>query len=315
MGVKRFVTIREYYIRTLGGKVSRLPVGLAGSCPNRAPDGTGGCLYCDALGAGSDTLPMDRPVEEQIKRYLRPGQRYILYFQTYTATHGNLDALRDAVETGLRHPEIAGVSIATRPDCLDEAAWAWLAGLHQRTHLELELGLQTASDATLSFLNRGHKAADFAAAAKRAGEMGMRVVAHIILGLPGEGEEQVRATAALLNGLPIHGVKIHPLHIMKSSPLAALYGIRQMTEGGERFSAPGVPEIEVFTRERYIALLTVFLEVLREEIVLYRLTGSRRSADFLGPLWLTRKAENLYDIRDVLQSKAIILDSEVAPKT
>jgi len=307
MGVKRFATIREYYIRTLGGKVSRLPVGLRGTCPNRAADGTGGCLYCDALGAGSDTLPMDRPVEEQITRYLRPGQRYILYFQTYTATHGDLDVLRNAVETGLRHPEIAGVSIATRPDCLDETVWPWLAELHQRTHLELELGLQTASDATLSFLKRGHNAADFAAAARRAGESGLRVVAHIILGLPGEGEAEVRATAALLNGLPIHGVKVHPLHIMKSSPLAQLYGVKRMAVGGERFSAPGAPDLESLTRERYIALLTVFLEELREDMVLYRLTGSRRSTDFLGPRWLSGKTLNLRHIKIGMLEKGIVL--------
>lgn len=286
-----------------------MPVGLAGSCPNRSVDGSGGCLYCDALGAGSDTLPMDRPVEEQITRYLRPGQRYILYFQTYTATHGDLDALREAVDVGQRHPEILGVSIATRPDCLDEAAWAWLAEIHGRTHLELEMGLQTASDTTLAIVNRGHNAADFAAAVRRAGEMGLRVVAHVILGLPGEGEEQVRATAALLNGLPIHGVKIHPLHIMKSSALAVLYGIEQMVEGGERFSAPDAPDLEVLSRERYIALLGVFLEVLREDIILYRLTGSRRSADFLGPRWLREKTENLDLICASLKVKGIVVNS------
>jgi radical SAM protein (TIGR01212 family) len=285
-----------------------MPVGLAGSCPNRNADGSGGCLYCDSLGAGSDTLPMDRPVEEQITRYLRPRQRYIIYFQTYTATHGDLDALRDAVDVGLRHSEIAGVSIATRPDCLGEEAWAWLAGLHRRTHLELELGLQSASDATLSCLNRGHKTADFRDAAEQAGKKGLRVVAHVILGLPGEGEEQVRATAELLNGLPIHGVKIHPLHIMKSSALASLYGIERMAEGGERFSAPGAPDLEVLTRERYIALLAAFLEVLREDIVLYRLTGSRRSADFLGPRWLKEKTMNLRCIKIAMIYKGIELE-------
>lgn len=285
----------------------RMPVGLAGSCPNRKADRTGGCIYCDALGAGSDTLPMERPVEEQITRYLRPGQRYILYFQTYTATHGDMDALRDAVEKGLRHPEIAGVSIATRPDCLGDAAWQWLAALAKRTHLELELGLQTASDATLAFINRGHKADDFAAAAKRAGDLGLRVVAHVILGLPGEGQEHVRATAALLNGLPIHGVKIHPLHIMKSSPLAQLYGVERLAEGGERFQAPGASDLDVLTRERYIALLTAFLELLREDVILYRLTGSRRSTDFLGPRWLRGKTANLNLICASLKAKGIVV--------
>jgi hypothetical protein len=249
-------------------------------------------------------------VAEQVSRYLRPGHRYILYFQPYTATFGDWATLRVAAEAGLRDPQIAGLALGTRPDCLDEEAWTWLAAMRRRTHLELELGLQTASDAVLSFLNRGHTAADFAAAAKRAGLLGLRVVAHAILGLPGEGEEQVRATARFLNGLPVHGVKVHPLHIMGSSRLASLFGIGAMAEGGERFSAPGAPDLEVLTRERYIALLAAFLEELRGDIVLYRFTGERRGEDFRGPRWLLEKGRNLQEIRRALAARGIHLNHE-----
>jgi hypothetical protein len=287
-----------------------MPVGFPGRCPNRDADGRGGCLYCDARGSASDILPMDLPVETQITRYARPGKRYVLYFQPYTATFGNWAPVRKAAESGLNHPQIVGLAIGTRPDCLDEEAWNWLGDLHKRNHLELELGLQTTSDATLAFLRRGHTAADFAAAARRAGELGLRVVAHAILGLPGEWEEQARATAALLNRLPIHGVKIHPLHIMKSSPMAALYGLTGMTEGGERFSAPGAPALEVLTRERYVELLTAFLEALDDGIVLYRITGERRGGDFRGPRWLLEKGRNLQGIRRALAARGIHLNHE-----
>ncbi len=286
----------------------RLPVGGRGSCPNRGPSREGGCLYCDARGSGTDILQMDLPIEAQIAGYVRTGKRYVLYFQPYTATHGDWAPVAGAVEAGLGHPQIVGLAIGTRPDCLDPRAWNWLEGLHRRTHLELEMGLQTASDATLAFLNRGHTAADFAASARHARALGLRVVAHVILGLPGEGEAEGRATAAFLNGLPIHGIKVHPLHIMKSSPMAALYGIGRMAEGGERFSAPGAPDLAVLTRERYISLLSAFLEVLRDEVVIYRFTGERRGTDFLGPRWLVDKGRNLNEIRRALAVRGIHLN-------
>ena len=272
------------------------------------PDGSGGCLYCDALGSASDGLSLDKSLKEQIQERLRSNENYILYFQPYTATFGDEDILAAQFEEAFAWPQIVGLSVGTRPDCISEKMWSILADLNRRTHLELELGLQSSHGATLEFIRRGHTVADFGEAAHKAASLGIRVVAHIIAGLPGEGKEQLPDTIHYLNALPVHGLKLHPLHVMKSSPMAGLYHIEAMTEGGETFRVQGSPDLEVLTRELYVEWAVDALAGLRADIVVYRITGERRSPDFLGPRWLLKKSAYLNLIRPGLKARGVILD-------
>lgn len=283
-------------------------MGGRGTCPNRAPDGSGGCLYCDTSGSASDDLDLDAPLAEQIRSRLRPGVMYIVYFQPFTATFVGEEALRAQCEEALGWEGIVGLAVGTRPDCISERMWGILADLNRRTHLELELGLQSAHDATLRFIHRGHTVKDFEKAARKAASLGIRVITHIIAGLPGEGKEHLLDVIHYLNALPIHGLKLHPLHVMKSSPMAKLYRIEALTEGGEVFHAAGMPDLEILMRDRYVEWAVEALAELREGMVVYRLTGERRTPDFLGPRWLLRKSDYLHRIRAGLKECEILLD-------
>jgi len=283
-------------------------VGGRGTCPNREADGSGGCLYCDALGSASDDLRLDEPLKKQIRERFIPGAKQIIYFQPFTATYGDEEALPARFEEALNWEGIVGLALGTRPDCISERMWGILADLNRRTHLELELGLQSAHDATLRFIHRGHTVKDFEKAARKAASLGIRVITHIIAGLPGEGKHQLLDTIHYLNALPIHGLKLHPLHVMKSSPMARLYGVCAMTEGGEVLRAEGAPHLNILTRDRYVEWAVEALAALREDIVVYRITGERRTPDFLGPRWLLKKSDYLHRIRAGLKECEILLD-------
>lgn len=304
-GMKHLSSVSAYYIRVFGSKALRLTVGARGTCPNRGADGSGGCLYCDVLGSASDDLKLDAPLKEQIGNRLVPGAKQILYFQPFTATYGDDEILRGQFEEALGWEGIVGLAVGTRPDCISDRMWEILADLNRGTHLELELGLQSAHDATLCFIHRGHTVRDFKKAAHKAASLGIRVIAHIIAGLPGETTEYLLKTIEFLNAFPIHGLKLHPLHVMASSSMARLYRIERMTEGGEIFPADGYPDLRILTRDGYVEMAVEALSRLNEDIIVYRVTGERRTPDFLGPKWLLKKSEYMNLIRASLKAKGV----------
>ena len=305
-GMKHLSSVSAYYIRIFGSKAFRLTVGGRGACPNREADGSGGCLYCDALGSATDDLKPDLPLREQIRERRIPGTKQIIYFQSFTATFGDDEILLAQFEEVLAWEGIVGVAVGTRPDCLSERMWDILADLNRRTHLELELGLQSAHDSTLQMIGRGHGVKAFEDAARKAAALKIKVIAHIIAGLPGETTEQFLETIEFLNALPIHGLKLHPLHVMGTSPMARLYHVEGMTEGGEVFPAGGFPDLHILTRDAYTGMAVEALSRLREDILVYRITGARRSLDFLGPRWLLRKAEYIRMIRMALKGRGVV---------
>lgn len=286
----------------------RFPVGGSGSCPNRDPlTKEGGCLYCDIKGSGSDFLDYNLSIKEQIKDRLKKGKSYILYFQPYTSTYKDEEILIKDIEEGLKYEEFLGVSIGTRPDCISENFWDYLKELKERTYLELEVGLQSANEKTLEFIKRGHTLKEFEEAVRKAEDLNINLIVHIILGLPGEGMDDFIKTADYLNKFKIKGIKIHPLHIMKSSALAKIYEIKEKLKGGEIFNLKGLPELEILTLEKYKEIIYEFLKNLREDIILYRITSERHTEDFLGPLWLLEKQKLLKKIKDYLKEKQILV--------
>ncbi|HEY6006795.1 MAG TPA: TIGR01212 family radical SAM protein, partial [Geobacteraceae bacterium] len=282
---KRYNPFSVELKRRFGCRVHRISVDAGFSCPNRDGTlGTAGCIYCGGAGSGSFGIARGLPVAAQLEagkevmvRKYR-AQQFIAYFQPYSNTYAPVEQLRALYDEALGVPDVVGLIVGTRPDCLPEPVLDLLADYHRRTYLWLELGLQSPHDPTLALIGRGHDFAAFAAAVAGSKKRGLRVCAHVILGLPGESRAQMLATAAILNGLGVDGVKLHLLHVMRDTPLAAMY-------------ARG--EVPLLTRDDYVGLVCDFLERLAPEVIVQRLTGDGGRDHLVAPLWSLAKFEVL----------------------
>ncbi len=288
MTVKRYSTFTEELRRRFGCRVQRVSLDAGFSCPNRdGRIGVGGCSFCNERGAAAVGVPVELPLTDQLqqsKEYLRhkfKAEKFIGYFQAYTNTYATAGHLRGLYEAVLQDPEVVGLIIGTRPDCLPEPVLALLAELHQKTYLWLELGMQTMHDRTLAAINRGHTHRSFVDAVRRCQAQGLRVCAHLILGLPGETREEMLSSVQELNRLGVDGVKLHHLHVLKGSQLEEEY--RRGT-------------LRLLGRAEYVQLVCDALELLDPRIMLHRLMGDGRS-ELVAPDWSRRKLEvlNLID--------------------
>jgi radical SAM protein (TIGR01212 family) len=203
------------------------------------------------------------------------ASQFIAYFQSFSNTYAPVERLRALYDEALAFPEVVGLSLGTRPDCLGEEVLELLADYAAGSLLWLELGLQSAHDRTLAALNRGHDVACFTKAVEQAAARGLEVVAHVILGLPGEGPGEMAATAAYLARLPLQGVKIHLLYVVRGSALARLY-----QEGA----------YTCLSEEEYIRLVVDFVELLPPHLVIHRLTGDPHRGELLAPDWCLNKS-------------------------
>ena len=282
--------LNSYLKGRFGQRVQKITLDAGLTCPNR--DGrlsTGGCLDCNARGSGTGAWGRGQSVAAQIetgitrlsRRY--GAARFIAYFQSFSNTYAPLTTLRDLYEAALAPPQVVGLAIGTRPDCLGDEVLDLLAGYARDRLVWLEIGLQSAHDATLARLNRGHDAACFSEAAVRAASRGLAVVAHVILGLPGEGPREMAATAEFLARLPVQGVKIHLLYVVKGSGLAQLY------EQGEYVC---------LTEEQYVRDVVDFIERLPPHLVIHRLTGDPHAAELVAPAWCLDKPRVMKRIRE-----------------
>ena len=225
-----------------------------------------------------------------------PDAYYIGYFQANTNTCAPVNILKTKFEPILKMPNLVGLSIATRSDCINEECLNYLKDLNTRTNLTIELGLQSMYDETLKYINRGHDLNNFITCVKKLKESNIKVVVHIINGLPGETKEMMINTAKFLNDLNIDGIKIHMLHVIKNTPLADIY-----------LSKP----FHLLTKDEYIDIVVSQLEVLKPEIVIHRLTGDPKKEDLIAPDWVLKKFVVLNDIdkemkrRDTYQGSKI----------
>jgi hypothetical protein len=273
--------LNTYLRRRFGARVQKVTLDAGLTCPNRdGRVGVGGCLYCNSRGSGTGAWARGLSIADQMAQGLarlkaRYGaDRFIAYFQSFSNTYAPAERLAQLYRQALAFPEVVGLSIGTRPDCLEEPVLDLLTELSRERLLWLELGLQSAHDATLKLLNRGHDAACFLVAVERAAGRGLETVAHVILGLPGEGPEEMAATARFLAGLPLQGVKIHLLYVIRGSGLARLY------EAGE---------YRCLTEDEYVQAAVDFLELLPPEFVVHRVTGDPHPEDLLAPAWCLDK--------------------------
>lgn len=284
---KRYYTY-DYYLRhTFGGKCLKAALDIDCTCPNiDGTHGTGGCIYCSGRGSGDFAPAPLASVTAQIeagKRQLAAkwqSDRVIPYFQAHSNTYGDLDRLRAAYFEAIAYPGTVGVSIATRADCLGDAVLALLAEVAAKTRLTVELGLQSASDATAARINRGHDFAAFCGGyhALRRAVPTAEICIHIINGLPGETRADMLATADAVAALHPDQVKIHSLHVLRGTTLAAWY-----TRGNY---AP-------ISLEDYVSVTAAQLTRLPPDIVIARVTGDGDRAALLAPAWSLRKREVL----------------------
>jgi radical SAM protein (TIGR01212 family) len=284
--------LNSYLRERFGTRVQKVTLDAGLTCPNRdGRVGVGGCLYCNERGSGTGAWARGRSITAQIEEGIaRLGRRYgvsrfIAYFQSFSNTYAPVDTLQALYQEALAFPEVVGLSIGTRPDCLSPEILDLLAGLARERLVWLELGLQSAHDATLKRINRGHDVACFSQSVEAAAARGLEVVAHVILGLPGEGPEEMAATARYLGGLPIQGVKIHLLYVVRGSGLEGLYraGSYRALEAGE-----------------YVGLVADFLELLPPHLVIHRVTGDPHREELVAPTWCLDKPKVLKGIREEL---------------
>ncbi|MDD2853890.1 MAG: TIGR01212 family radical SAM protein, partial [Desulfuromonadaceae bacterium] len=247
------------------------------TCPNRdGSKGIGGCIYCDNVSFSPKDTKSIVPMEEQMEagmayHRLRLGsKKFIIYFQKYTNTYGSVKLLSDIYRRALKHPDVIGISVGTRPDSLSDEALDLLSELAQTKYVCLELGLQSMDDGTLKRINRGHTLDDFIAAVHRAAGRNLDLCSHLICGFPGETAQQFMDTADLMAKLPVDSVKLHQLHAVEGTELADMY------RRGEF-----VP----LSLQAYIETAADFIERLPQHISIQRLYGSAPLDIAVAPRW------------------------------
>jgi uncharacterized protein len=335
----RFTRERRYYAFSrflrdrCAAKVYRVTIDAGFTCPN--VDGTvatGGCVYCDNRSFSPNRRLPRTTVREQVRRGIEILQnryqatRFLAYFQAATNTYAPAAKLKKLYDEALEHPQIVGLAIGTRPDCLPDDVLDLIESYARGRYVCLELGLQTIHDRSLDWMNRGHHYDAFVEAVERLDQrfalrislplpLGERVgvrgtssetsdtpgakgkaaalaeldlCAHVILGLPGESHDDMLATADALAQLPIHAVKIHNLHVVKDTPL------EKMHERGEA---------RMFERDEYVQVVCDFLERLRPDMVIHRLSGDAPPDYLVAPLWCFDKPALLRAIHDELERR------------
>ena len=292
---KRYYDLKSFWLNRFGCRVYKLPIDAGFTCPNR--DGTmsrGGCIYCDGRGSKLRQIGPLPSVAEQIRRgkeYYKKNRnagKFIAYFQTFTNTYAPIDKLKELYDEALGEEGVVGMSIGTRPDCIPDGIVDLFQDYAMKSHIWLELGLQSMHDRTLQFINRGHSAATFLDALYRLSDSNIHVCTHIIIGLPGETRKDVLETARAIATLPIHGIKIHALLALRGTVVGDLY------EKGK---------ITMFSRDDYVRTVSDILEILPPEMVIQRLTANGYRDIFLGPRWAVNKMEVLNAIDKELEGR------------
>ncbi|MBQ3427162.1 MAG: TIGR01212 family radical SAM protein [Clostridia bacterium] len=291
---KRYHTWNYHLRHKFGCKVMKLALNAGFTCPNiDGSKGTGGCIYCSGgsgefAGDPAETvLRQFEDVRTRMHRKWREG-KYIAYFQANTNTYAPAELLRQRFEPVLRQPDVVGLSIATRADCLATDALAYLEELKNRTYLIVELGLQSVFDATGERINRCHTYKDFLDGYNALRERGINVCVHLIDGLPGETAEMMIESARRVGELMPHCVKLHLLHILRGTEAERLY------ESGE---------IGTLEKDEYVDIIVRQLEVLPPEIVIQRLTGDGGRDSLVAPLWSLKKFEVLNAIDKLMAER------------
>ncbi len=290
-GNKSYHSLNWEMRRIFGTKVFKIPLDAGFTCPNR--DGSlskQGCFFCSSRGSGDFAGERGENLArqfDQLKMVMHKKWRsgkYIAYFQAFSNTYAPVQYLRAVYAAALNQPDVVGLAIATRPDCIPDEVLGLLEEFNQKTYLWVELGLQTIHSATARAMNLQYDYEIFQRALQNLRSRNIQTVAHIILGLPEETPEMMRATGQALADLPLQGLKIHLLHLMKDTPLAEIYQDKSF---------------DYLSRAEYADLVVDILEMMPPDVVIHRLTGDSPRNTLIGPEWSLNKWEvlNLIDRR------------------
>jgi radical SAM protein (TIGR01212 family) len=285
-----FNSYAGYFRRTFGGRVQKVAVNAGFTCPNRdGTVGTGGCTFCNngaftpsyCQPSKSVTQQIEEGIEFHRNRY-RTASRYLAYFQSFSNTYAPLDHLRLLYDEALAHPEVAGIVVGTRPDCVDEQKLDYFAELaHERgKYVAIEYGIESVNDRTLKLINRGHDFATARRAVEMSAERGLHVGAHFILGLPGESDQELIEQTEIINSLPLTTVKFHQLQVFAGTAMAEQYD-----------RDPSV--FRFWEVEEYIDLFIEILRRLRPDIVVERFASEAPPRYHYGRNWGLIRNETL----------------------
>ncbi len=267
---RRYNSYTNWCKKEFGSRLQKVSVNAGFTCPNR--DGTiseGGCIFCNneafspVLGYSAPEEPISLQIDKGLKfikkRYRKPA-RYVAYFQSYSNTYADLSMLKKKYEEALKHPEITGIVIGTRPDCIDKDKLLYLKNLSDKYFVQLEFGVESCFDQTLKTINRGHDFECSRKAIELSADVGIYTCAHLILGLPGESKEQILSQADIISELPLHSIKLRQLQIVKNTNLAEDY-----IKNPQKF--------RLFELSEYIELVSRFIERTHPDIYIERISG------------------------------------------
>ena len=287
----KYTTLNSYLKEKFGCKVYKISLDCGFTCPNR--DGTlgyGGCIFCSEGGSGdfaeSRTLGVTEQIEsgkEKVKNKIKSG-KYIAYFQAFTNTYADVNTLEKIFSEAINHPDIVALSIATRPDCLEQKKVELLSRLNKIKPIFVELGLQTVNEKTAKYIRRGYTLDVYDDTVERVHEQGINVVTHIIIGLPYETKEDMLSSVKYVCNVT-DGIKLQLLHILKGTDLAKDYFEHKF---------------EVLSLEEYTDIIAECVKIIPENVVIHRLTGDGAKKDLIAPLWSADKKKVLNTINKKL---------------
>lgn len=282
---KRYRSFNDELHEKFGEKIWRIGVDAGFTCPNiDGTKGSGGCIYCNNEDLIQRKKIQNLSVREQMTSRMEPlkkarhARKFLAYFQPYTNTYAPVEQLRKLYEEALTVNDIVGMSISTRPDCLPDDVVKLLAEFSQKTYLWVEIGLQSAHDKTMELTNRLHTVEDFQDALQRLKQKNLRVCVHIIYGLYGETEDDMRFTMDTVTSLPIDGIKIHNIYVSRHTILEDWYKTGKFTP---------------IEKELYVQLVCDTLEKLSPDVVIHRLTAEAPPRQHVAPAWCGNKADVL----------------------
>lgn len=292
---QRYYDFNTYLRSIFGCRVQKISLDAGLSCPNR--DGTistGGCIYCNARGSGTGAFAKGLSVADQViqgKRALKKrykAKKFIAYFQSFSNTYATVETLRHLYEQALSIDDVVGISIGTRPDCVDPPILELLQSYVKNYLVWIEYGLQSAHDETLKLIHRGHDFKCFQHAVEKTKNRGIKICAHVILGLPDEEKSHMIETANAIGDMGIDGIKIHLLYVVKGTKLDQRYRAGQY---------------RCLSQAEYVDIVCDFLEHLPKNMVIQRLTGDPHPGELVAPKWSLKKAETLRLIKEALEKR------------
>lgn len=295
MASARYTDFNSYLRTVFGCRVQKITIDAGLTCPNR--DGsisTTGCIYCNARGSGTGAYAKGLSISDQIidgknalmRRY--KAKKFIAYFQSFSNTYAPVDRLKALYDEALSIQDVVGLSIGTRPDCIDEEKLNLLENYTHNYLIWIEYGLQSMHDKTLQLIRRGHDFSCFENAVELTRGRGIKICAHIILGLPGESYADMMETAKTIAHLGLDGIKIHLLYVIKGTPMESMY-----LEGRYR----------CMEQNEYVSLVCDILEVLPQDMIIQRLTGDPHPTELVAPEWALKKTQTLNLIQNMLEER------------